>query len=49
MSCELTQHEERYPMSVHIAFETPKDIQDQVYELVKAIGKDGKIRKEPMR
>ena len=26
-------------MSVHIAFETPKDIQDQVYELVKAIGK----------
>ena len=32
-------------MSVHIAFETPKDIQDQVYELVKAIGKDGKIKK----
>tara|TARA_S200000501_G_scaffold302548_1_gene290022 strand:- start:229 stop:618 length:390 start_codon:yes stop_codon:yes gene_type:complete len=31
-----------YPMSVHIAFETPKDIQEQVYELVKAIGKDGK-------
>ena len=29
-------------MSVHIAFETPKDIQEQVYELVKAIGKDGK-------
>ncbi len=34
-------------MSVHIAFETPKDIQEQVYELVKAIGKDGrgKIKK----
>ena len=29
-------------MSVHIAFETPKDIQEQVYELVKAIGKDGR-------
>ena len=42
-----TQHEEMYPMSVHIAFETPKDIQEQVYELVKAIGKDGrgKIKK----
>ncbi|MBP12435.1 MAG: 50S ribosomal protein L7ae [Euryarchaeota archaeon] len=36
-----------HPMSVHIAFETPKDIQEQVYELVKAIGKDGrgKIKK----
>jgi len=33
-----------YPMSVHIAFETPKDVQEQVYELVKAIGKDGKGR-----
>ena len=34
-------------MSVYIAFETPKDIQEQVYELVKAIGKDGrgKIKK----
>ena len=34
-------------MSVHIAFETPKDIQEQVYELVKAIGKygRGKIKK----
>ena len=34
-------------MSVHIAFETPKDIQEQVYEHVKAIGKDGrgKIKK----
>ena len=34
-------------MSVHIAFETPKDIQEQVYELVEAIGKDGrgKIKK----
>ena len=34
-------------MSAHIAFETPKDIQEQVYELVKAIGKDGrgKIKK----
>ena len=34
-------------MSVHIAFETPKDIQEQVYELVKAIGKAGrgKIKK----
>ena len=34
-------------MSVHIAFETQKDIQEQVYELVKAIGKDGrgKIKK----
>jgi large subunit ribosomal protein L7Ae len=29
-------------MSVHIAFQTPKDIQEQVYELVKAIGKDGR-------
>ena len=48
MSCDgLPQHEEMYPMSVHIAFETPKDIQEQVYELVKAIGKDGrgKIKK----
>ena len=34
-------------MSVHIAFETPKDIQEQGYELVKPIGKDGrgKIKK----
>ena len=31
-------------MSVHIAFETPKDVQEQDYELVKAIGKDGKGR-----
>ena len=25
-------------MSVHIAFETPKDVQDSVYELVKLVG-----------
>ncbi len=28
-------------MSVHIDFETPADVQDQVYEFVKKIGKDG--------
>ena len=31
-------------MSVHIAFETPKDVQEQVYEMVKSLGKDGKGR-----
>jgi large subunit ribosomal protein L7Ae len=31
-------------MSVHIAFETPKDVQDTVYELVKLIGRDGNGR-----
>ena len=29
-------------MSVHIVFETPKDVQEQVYEMVKSLGKDGK-------
>ena len=28
-------------MSVHIAFETPQDIKDSVFELVKLVGKDG--------
>ena len=28
-------------MSVHIAYETPKDVQEQVYEMVKTLGKDG--------
>ena len=31
-------------MSVHISFETPQDVQEQVYEMVKSIGKDGKGR-----
>ena len=31
-------------MSVHIAFETPSDIQEQVYEMVKTLGKDGRGR-----
>ncbi|MAQ56798.1 MAG: 50S ribosomal protein L7ae [Euryarchaeota archaeon] len=35
------------PMSVHIAFETPSDIQEQVYEMVKSLGKDerGRLKK----
>ncbi|RZD34856.1 MAG: 50S ribosomal protein L7ae [Methanobacteriota archaeon] len=32
------------PMSVHIAYETPQDVQEQVYEMVKSLGKDGKGR-----
>ncbi|CAI8287353.1 MAG: Uncharacterised protein [Marine Group II euryarchaeote MED-G33] len=33
-------------MSVHIAFETPKDVQDSVYELVKLVGNgNGRIKK----
>ena len=28
-------------MSVHIAFETPQDIKDSVFELVKLVGKEG--------
>ena len=34
-------------MSVHISFETPQDIQESVYELVKAIGKNerGRLKK----
>ena len=34
-------------MSVHIAFETPSDIQEQVYEMVKSLGKDerGRLKK----
>ena len=33
-------------MSVHIAFETPKDVQDSVYELVKLVGSgNGRIKK----
>ena len=31
-------------MSVHIAFETPQDVQEQVYEMGKSLGKDGKGR-----
>ncbi|MDP7312016.1 MAG: ribosomal L7Ae/L30e/S12e/Gadd45 family protein [Candidatus Thalassarchaeaceae archaeon] len=31
-------------MSVHIDFETPADVQEKVYELVKKIGKDGSGR-----
>ena len=31
-------------MSVHIVFETPQDVQEQVYEMVKSLGKDGKGR-----
>lgn len=31
-------------MSVHIAFETPKDVQESVYELVKLVGPDGNGR-----
>ncbi|GIS41884.1 MAG: hypothetical protein Ct9H90mP14_3400 [Methanobacteriota archaeon] len=29
-------------MSVHIAYETPQDVQEQVYEMVKALGKGGR-------
>ncbi len=34
-------------MSVHISFETPQDVQEQVYEMVKAIGKNerGRLKK----
>ena len=33
-------------MSVHIAFETPKDVQDSVYELVKLVANDnGRLKK----
>ena len=33
-------------MSVHIAFETPKDVQDSVYELVKLVGEGkGRLKK----
>jgi large subunit ribosomal protein L7Ae len=33
-------------MSVHIAFETPKDVQDSVYELVKLVGSgNGRLKK----
>ena len=47
MSCDGLRSTRRCINGVHIAFETPKDIQEQVYELVKAIGKDGrgKIKK----
>ena len=31
-------------MSVHIAFEPPSEIQEQVYEMVKPLGKDGSGR-----
>ena len=31
-------------MSVHVDFETPEKVQQQVYELVKKIGRDGKGR-----
>ena len=33
-------------MSVHIDFETPKDVQDSVYELVKLVGSgEGRLKK----
>ena len=33
-------------MTVHIAFETPKDVQDNVYELVKLVGSgNGRLKK----
>ena len=33
-------------MSVHIVFETPKDVQDSVYELVKLVGSgEGRLKK----
>ena len=33
-------------MTVHIAFETPKDVQDSVYELVKLVGSgNGRLKK----
>ncbi len=33
-------------MSVHIEFETPKDVQDSVYELVKLVGSgEGRLKK----
>lgn len=34
-------------MSVHIAYETPQDVQEQVYEMVKALSKDegGAVKK----
>ena len=33
-------------MSVHVAFETPKDVQDSVYELVKVINNgNGRLKK----
>jgi large subunit ribosomal protein L7Ae len=33
-------------MSVHIVFETPKDVQDSVYELVKLVGSgNGRLKK----
>ena len=31
-------------MSVHITFETPQDVQEQVYEMIKSLGKDGRGR-----
>ena len=30
------------PMTVHVAFETPQDVHEIVYEMVKALGKDGR-------
>ena len=29
-------------MTVHVAFETPQDVHEIVYEMVKALGKDGR-------
>ena len=45
-SCRAAVYKTRgdVPMSVHIVFETPQDVQEQVYELVKSLGKDGKGR-----
>jgi ribosomal protein L7Ae-like RNA K-turn-binding protein len=31
-------------MSVHVAFETPQDVKESVYDLVKSIGQDGNGR-----
>ena len=35
-------------MTVHVAFETPQDVDEIVYEMVKALGKDGRgsLKKE---
>ena len=43
---EVASHrrKERIPMSVHIKYETPKEVAEAVYELVLAAGKDGVIK-----
>ena len=34
----------RIPMSVHIKYETPKEVAEDVYELVLSAGKDGVVK-----